>query len=623
MRHTHSAYLLLVVLFGSLTAWADPMETRGKLDEVTVYRDQALVTRKIDLPEKAGLQEIVVTDLPAYILPESLYAEATGGIEVRSVRYRIRPVQQDVREEVRKLDEQIRDLQQKLQVNARYRQLSDEHKQYLTKLEQFTAPTANAELTRGVLNAETLKALSNYLLEQRKSVAEEELRLNDEQQKLGEKLQVVNRERDVLTGGSAKTVREAVVFVNVKDDDVAASTPGRRLRLGYLVSQASWSPSYSVRTDGKRKDVTVEYNAAIQQMSGEDWSDVAMTLSTATPSLVAKAPSLEPLEVTLSHMTGSGSGTVIARGNTEYFALKRGLQQQIRDLESQRGKAANRPAQQSAPNQPVDQQMDGPWETDGSGVQADDVFESKLNELANTAQVLDLLSQASPQAAKSERVAATEGVSVSYKLNARTALPSRSDRQLIQIASLKMPAEFYKVATPVLTSYVYEQASVTNNGRVVLLAGPVTTYSDGQFMGRSEMPTVAIGETFVVGFGIDASLRATRELASRTENIQGGNRVVDFTYELRVENFGSQPAHVRLLDRMPTGKETEIKLTLVSTGKPVSDDPTQTAKQKKGLLRWEVDVPPQSIGAKALKVDYKLQLEYDKQYTIAGLPTRK
>ena len=56
-----------------------------------------------------------------------------------------------------------------------------------------------------------------------------------------------------------------------------------KFRLRYLVDQASWAPSYNVRADAKREKVLLEYNASIQQKSGEDWTGVQMTLSTATP----------------------------------------------------------------------------------------------------------------------------------------------------------------------------------------------------------------------------------------------------------------------------------------------------------------------------------------------------
>jgi uncharacterized protein (TIGR02231 family) len=214
-------------------------------------------------------------------------------------------------------------------------------------------------------------------------------------------------------------------------------------------------------------------------------------------------------------------------------------------------------------------------------------------------------------------------VSVTYSLPGRSSLPSRSDRQLIQIASLEMDADFYKVATPVLTSYVYEQAQATNGSKTVLLPGPVSTYVSGQFVGRGEMPMVAVGETFTIGFGIDSSLRATRELVNKSESIQGGNRVVDFAYRLAVENFGSEAAKVRVLDRLPTAKDSEVKLTLDSPGKDLSEDAAYQAERKKGMLRWDVEVPAQSVGPKAFAYEYKMKLEYDKQLSIAGLPSAK
>jgi hypothetical protein len=50
------------------------------VDNVTVYRGQALVTRVLPIGGAAGLREIVLTDLPEQIIPGSLFAE--GGAEV-------------------------------------------------------------------------------------------------------------------------------------------------------------------------------------------------------------------------------------------------------------------------------------------------------------------------------------------------------------------------------------------------------------------------------------------------------------------------------------------------------------------------------------------------------------
>jgi len=322
----HAARAVLVCFLAgavSLSALAaDALQVKGTVDEVTVYRGQALVTRLVKVPGPAGLREIVVTDLPDRVLPGSIYAESADGLEIRSVRYRVRPVSQDVREEVRKLDAQIRELQDKLQAAERATQLISEHKAYLKKLEQFVAPTANVELSKGVLDAETLVALTKFLFEQRQALTQEELKLSMEQRDLKERLAVLQRERNLLTGGSARTVREAVVFVNVQRQG------GGALRLRYLVDQATWWPSYNIRTDVERKGVVVEYNASIRQMSGEEWPDVVMTLSTATPSLVAKAPELAPLKIRLTAAKAPKAGVAVAQ---DYKAIR----QQIRSRRAQ------------------------------------------------------------------------------------------------------------------------------------------------------------------------------------------------------------------------------------------------------------------------------------------------
>ena len=248
--------------------------------------------------------------------------------------------------------------------------------------------------------------------------------------------------------------------------------------------------------------------------------------------------------------------------------------------------------------------------------------DNDLNDIAGELQLLDLVAKGKIQKKTDKgRTVSDESVSVNYDLTGRTSLPSRASEQLIQIASLPVKGEFYKTAIPLLTNYVYEEASLTNEGKFVLLAGPASTYIAKQFVGRGEVPTVAIGESFTVGFGIDASLRAEREMLEKSDKIQGGNRILDFTYRLQIENFGSEPASVRIFDRLPTSKEKEINVTLAPMTQKISEDPMyEKNEHKKGILRWDVSVPAQSIGAKAYALQYQFTMEYDKQMGIAGNP---
>ncbi len=593
-------------------AWAaEPFENAGNVDAVTVYRGQALVTRVVEVPGPAGLREVVVTDLPEHVVPGSIYAESANGVEVRSVRYRVRPVSEDVREEVRELDAQIRQLQDQIEADERHRQRLGEQKAYLDKLEQFIAATANVELTQGVLNAETLKDLTGFQFDQRKSIADEELRLGIELRTLNEERELLERRKNELASGSSRTAREAVVFANLQGD-------GGKLRVRYLVANATWSPSYNARRENGRPDVLIGYNASIQQMSGEDWTDVAMTLSTATPSLVSRAPELKPLTVTLGRPAQQGEGQASAKG--DYLAQQRELTQQLwvaNNYRDNNGIVLTQPAQTI---ETLGQTMRLPADSSGMSTSQREL-DARLNELAGQLQNLDLMARAQVKRGKSPAPPMDEVVSVTYQLDGRTSLPSRTDQQLIQIAAVAMPADVYRLAVPVLTPQVYEEASVTNTGDRVLLAGPIATYVGGEFVGHGQVPTVAAGESFTVGFGIDASLRASRELVEKAENLQGGNRVVDLTYRLAIENFSDAPAAVRLLDRLPMAKDGEVKMTLASeTESKLSENPAYRQQdRKKGLLRWDVEAPAKKAGPDAFAIEYSFRLEYDKEMTISGL----
>ena len=622
IRRSLAAAFVVLALVSSIHA-AEPLVTEGRVSAVTVYQGQALVSREIDIDNADGLLEVVITGLPESVLPGSLFAEPTGEVQVRSVRYRARPIEADVRKEVRELDEQIQGVADKIAAVVEERTLLNERKNYLDKLKEFTAVTSTQELKSGVLNAETLKTLTEFMFAERDEIAKRELELAKEERTHNQEMELLQRKRNTVAEGSARTVREAVVFIN------APTAGAAKLRLSYLVSNASWTPSYNFRATEARDEVTVEYNASIQQMSGEDWNDVEMVLSTATPSLVAKAPKLEALSIKL------GSPVPVQQPQEAALNYQR-MKQNIDQLSKARGEAvaANAPADGENPFGSVDESLVarsrqaagmggggvGGWDFQAAAKGTDAV----LNDAACELQLMDLNNSLSDLRGQEAVVKPAEGVSVSYKLANSTSLPSRSDRQLIQIAAVPLKGEFYRLATPVLTSFVYEEARLTNTSDRVFLAGPVATFLGGQFVGQGEMPTVAVGESFTVGMGIDSSLRAERQLVKKDERIQGGNRVVDFIYELKLENFGEKAVTVRLLDRLPTVGENDIKVTLVKSDEKVSEDEAyQMNGRKDGILRWDVEVPAEAVGPKRKVLKYTMQIEYDKQLSIVGMPAKR
>jgi len=574
-----------VLVFASISS-AQPFETRGTVQSVTVYRGQALVTRTIVLPAGEGEMEVVVTDLPIAVVGSSLSAGApeSEGVIIRSVRFRSEAVAEAVNEEVAKLDEQIEALKHKIFANQQQLELVARQNAYLDQMQQFVAPTVNVEMAKGVLDVETLARITDMNFKARKELTDRFVELNAQALQLTKELDLLQRKRAELAGDPRQAKRQAVLFVSKNAPGDAA------LQLNYLVTNATWTPTYNIRlNDGGH--VALEYLAEVQQMSGEDWSNVALTLSTATPSLNARDPLLTPLWVELG--TGPANQAASDIIDNAYLASKQALAREQR--------AAN--LQFNVADNTRDQQGQVAWQ---------------LNRLAAQAQQAELIADpTSVRTSRWELRAMEEGLAVSYTLEGGMNLASRSDRQLVQIARLELPADTYYEAIPLLTNYVYQLADVTNTSDLPLLNGQYSAYVGQEFVGRGQLPIVARGQNVVVGFGIDTQLRCSRELTEKADEISWGQRVQTFHYQLRLENFKDTPVTVRLYDRIPASKTDDIKIDLGKPSLVLSTDEVYLRDDKpKGLLRWDVQLPPAATGAAAHDVTYDFQMKFAKDKQI-------
>lgn len=582
--HFLSCYLLVSLLSSTLPLHAEPKPVSSEVRHVTLYRGQALVARTVTVEGEAGEMELVVSDLPQYITPTSLYAEGGEDIEVRAVRYRTRAVGQEPREEVRKIEQEIAALNRKIQVNNKMQALLAKRDAYLDKLEGFVAPTAKTELSKGVLDAEALQQMTTFSFAERKKIAEESLQLETEAADLHDQVSLLQRRRDALGQGNVKEVREAVLFVQKRN--AAKST----LQLNYLVSNCGWSPTYTFRASTKQKDVSVEYNALIQQLTGEDWEGISLTLSTAVPGLSASGPTLAPFEVGLNADVNSGEiAQAELRGKLESIQRRQdmAIEQNFNSLN-------------------LKETITSSWAANSASI------DFQCLELNNGKGLAEVAGEIKGQEGK--------GPSLTYQINSKVSLASRADQQMVRIMDNLLKREFYYVATPLLTSYVYREAELVNSCPEDLLTGPISVYLDGRFVGRSELPTVARGQTFVVGFGADPQLRARRELVSRDERLQGGNRVLDFQYRLQVENYKDVAIPVRLMDRLPYGNTaSEIRVTIGDMTDKLSDDTVYLRHEKsKGILRWPVEVPANAAGESAKLLEYSFSVEFDREYRLSA-----
>lgn len=581
------ALLPLAVLLTSLAprfaAAQPPTVLSGKISEVTVYQGTALVSRVVEIPAAAAApMEVVVSGLPSATDPNSVYADQAQGVEIRSVAFRTKTPDEaaQAQSEVAKLEQAIKALRKASAIARNEIALRRIRQDFLKRLgANFVAPAAEREMTHGVLQADELQKLTKLHFDEYEKASQEIMKLDLEIEENDVQLEQLENRRKTLADGPPVAF-EAVVYLQK-----TAAGPAS-LKLNYLVKDCGWDPSYNFRGDTAKGEVGMEFNAIVHQVSGEDWSDVKLALSTASPSVGAYNPQLSPLFVRVQ--TGAAQEQSQTAAQSKYSQALTHRQEAL--------------ARQFRGNS-IDEMLRANF---------------AANESAASVQLMELTERIGNLRAL-EGGKAEQG-SVVYAIERPVSLQSRRDAQMVPVLAGRMKSKFYHVAAPVLTSSVFREASLGNNTGRDLLGGKVNVFLDGEFTGRTDIPTIASGQGFAISFGVDSQLRARRSLADRAEIVQGGNRQFSFTYEIVVDNFKQAPVRLILRDRTPnTGDIDTLRVAIGETSHPLSQDADyQRFDKPKGLLMWDVEIKP-GAGPGATTLRYAYSVEYDKSLTLLDI----
>jgi len=99
--------------------------------------------------------------------------------------------------------------------------------------------------------------------------------------------------------------------------------------------------------------------------------------------------------------------------------------------------------------------------------------------------------------------------------------------------------------------------------------------------------------------------------------VQGGNRIDTYDYRIALSNYKNKAVELQLLDRLPHTEDASIKIELEKTEPELSKDSEylRTAK-KKGILRWDMELAPNTIEKDSTVVKYSFTMEYDRNMQI-------
>lgn len=578
-------YPLLFAALISSSVLAAPIPATSSITAATVYADRAMITRVASqLAVPAGTSAITFSDLPASLQDESVQVSAKGTVAASLLDIATRTVfvtaEPDAR--IKALDDQLLALRREESALNDQGSVLEAQRTLVGHIEKASttpvaAPAGATPPQRPTL--EDYEKLLGFSSTQRTRLAEAAQKLDVARTLLAEKIAAVDAQLAELRGKQPSRRANKTVTVRLS----TPATGKLAVTLSYGVPGASWSPAYDARLHSEKRQVQLDAFGLVRNSTGEDWTNVALTLSTARPGLGGAAPEISPWYVDVSHPItyGSLTGSSFAADRSFSFGLN---------------KKPKRPDPSAT--------MIGP---DGG----------------------EPLPPPPPDTEASLAIAAVEtaATSASFKIATPVSLVSDNTPQRVPLGSATLAAELQYQATPKLQETAYLAAYVTNRSELPFLAGTLNVFLDDTFVAASRLTTTMPGEKFTLNLGADEGISIKRKIVTRfTEDTGFTSKSRRTTYDIvvTVTNNKRTLERVVIKDAAPVARDEKITVKLHAPSERELLKPEDAAAQPPklgiardadGKLTWRLDLKP---GEKR-ELPLKFSIEHPADLPVTGV----
>ncbi|QRV76192.1 hypothetical protein RhiJN_04207 [Ceratobasidium sp. AG-Ba] len=494
-------------------------EQDDHIESVTVFQaDRAEVKRRINLDLKTGQNHVDIERLPTCINEDSIRVDGTGNAVIFDVVYHS-PYRQPAQPSSDNPHEQaVAKARRALELLQKEREVAGEQSKFLNSYGQtLDSKNVNIEDVQKFLDMFGPRQIAVA-----KRIQELDVQISDAQKVYDEA-----QEKVYADARGAKRGTKITVTVLAETDGPA------ELMLTYVVSNASWTPLYDVRASiakapGASSKVALHYRASITQTTGENWPDVELILSTASPQLGSDVPSLSAWRIGFP----APPMPVFAKSVRPRAFAKR----------------ASRAAAM----------------TESMEYDEDEVM-------------LMSAGAAAPRMAVRQAGVVSAGVlSASFGISGRSDIPSDEGSHKVVIAVLDLETELEWVCIPREKESVFLRCKVVNSSEFTLLPGEASVFMDDNFVSKSRIEHVAPNDAFKTSLGTDSALRVTyppARILKRTVNqsnfafLAKDNKQAVQGYSQRITIRNSRPAAVnglRVIDHVPVSTEARIKVNIIS-----------------------------------------------------------
>jgi uncharacterized protein (TIGR02231 family) len=520
-----TASLVVIAAFSAVQARAADLDATSTVDAVTVYPDGASVTRLITLELPAGDTALVARDFPLGLDPSSLRVEGEAGAKLTIGAIDARPPRAVPPVNLSEIDKRIE-------------ALKDEHANFEGAIAAATARRKFAERFAEASPAGIgEKGEARPIAEWRAAFAavSEEVASADTAIRDAERKQR-DIDREIARLESDRAIKPPSKL-EVRIDLAAAAATKATLRVTYAVRNAHWTPLYDARLDTGAKDrkpaLELVRRAEITQTTGEDWSDVALGVSTIRIARGGSAPDL---------------GSLIVQYPQPPRASPLGGVADASKLRSMQAPAA--PAPQA------------------------------------------LAERADEQQARVE----VSGFQVTFKIPGRVSVGASEGTKSLRISTATIAPDLVIRSAPVLDPTAFLEASFVQSEDAPLLPGRVAIYRDGAFVGRGKMAAASKDETVRLGFGADDKVKIERSVVKRNEGSAGlivtTSKTDERSFKTSVRNGHDFPIKIAIEDQLPVSENDDIAVEMLSSTTPPT---TTNVRDKRGVLEWAFEAKPGEV----------------------------
>jgi len=550
---------LLGALVVATFASGAPAPLNSTISAVTVYTDRAVVTRTATVDLTGGTTELVFANLPQALDEHSLQVSGHGTAQavILDVSARQTYVDFTPNARVKEIEDVLKGLQKQVRGLDDHATLLQAQGTMLDRMEAALFAPPTKDVPRPDLNQFTNSL--TYLSEQKSRITGERAALDEQREELQNKITTAQNQLNELRGAGGRGYKTVTVRVS------APQTCSLDVALSYTVPGASWSPSYDARVLSAEHAVALGYFGIVRQNTGEEWKDVALTLSTARPGLGGAAP-------------------VLNMWNVDVF------QPEVVRLDAFEVKAAkdsgyirqNRAAAPAAVNM---QQ----FTTNATGGAAPEQDAS--------------LAQATIESA---------ATSASFKIATAASIPSDNSPQKVPVVTVRLNASPEYLTVPKRLAAAYLTAKVMNTSDFPLLAGSMNVFLDGTFVATSALRTVMSGEKFDLALGADEGISVKHKRLNKfTEDtgLTNSGKRITYEYQITIQNNKKTAERVIVVDQVPVSRNEKIVV------KQLSPDAKEVKPTPEGSLKWTLDLKP---GEKR-ELTVKFSIEYPNEINVTGL----